>query len=1160
MKNKSIIGINEYQIEKFMRLSTILFIITTNLITNSFANTTYAQETQISIHVKNMDIKDVFREIEKKSDFVIFVFDNDIDSKRKVSVRIENQTINKILDIVLEGSGNDYVIEDKQIFITKKQNTATTIASPTPQQVPRQIEVKGKVTDQQGEPLPGVTITIDGTPRGVITDIDGTYSMNVQPTDKLIFSFVGMENQVVAVDNQTTINIQMSEKVDELEEVTIVAFGKQKKESVTASITTVRPEELKVPSSNLTTALAGRMSGLISYQRSGEPGEDDASFFIRGVTTLQYGAGPLILIDGVEMTSSDLARLQPDDIASFSIMKDAAATALYGARGGNGVIMVTTKEGKEGKASISFRYETSLSSPTKEIELADPITYMRLNNEAVLTRNPMRSVPYSMEKIESTERGLNPLVYPANDWYDILFKDQAVNHRFNFNINGGGKVARYYIAATYNQDNGVIKTVRESKNNIDLKRYLLRTNVNINLTETTEAIVRLHGTFDDYYGPLDTGSGLYSKVMRSDPVAFPAYYLPDDAHQHKNHILFGNMDQGQYINPYADMVKGHREYSQSTMMAQFELRQNLDFITKGLSLRGMFNTKRYSFFDVNRYYNPFYYAVSFYDKIRDEYMLTALNPNTGSEWLSYNEGDKQVSTVTYFEGATDYNRTFGEHGLSGLLVFQMRNKLEGNAGSLLLSLPSRNIGLSGRFTYNYGSRYFTEFNFGYNGSERFARKERFGFFPSFGGGWLVTNEPFWLENNNWLTKSITNLKLKATYGLVGNDAIGDANDRFFYQSDVNVNNPDRAYTWGENFNYTVNGVSINRYANDQITWEVASKLNLGLELGLFGKIDIMADVYKENRKNILQSRTNIPATMGLHVTPRANVAEAAGKGIDLSMDINHFFNSDFWITGRLNFTYATSEWMLYEEPDNSLTPWLSRIGLPINQQWGYVAERLFVDERDVYNSPTQSFGEYMGGDIKYRDINGDDRITELDMVPIGYPTTPEIIYGFGLSSGYKGFDFSFFFQGLGRESFWINPILTSPFLDTDYYLNISNHASIDSKNALLKAYADNHWSEDNRDVQALWPRLTSTLLENNTQTSTWFMRDGSFLRLKSIEIGYQFPQKITNKAHISNLRIYLSGTNLLTFSKFKLWDPEMAGNGLGYPIQKVVNCGIQLSF
>ncbi|MDR0573254.1 MAG: TonB-dependent receptor [Tannerella sp.] len=1141
---------DKFKFTLFMRLT--LFLITLNLSVSAYG---YSQSAKVSLKLKNATLKDVFREIEAQTEYIFFYYEGLIDN-RKVDVTARNKPVSDVLDDVLKKKNIAYIISDRQISLVKKNREEKEAQrSPAPVVARQRITVKGLVIDESGESLPGVSITVAGGTRGVVTDLDGSFSIEVLPTDRLKFSYLGMQEQTVLISDKRELTIIMVEKADELEEVTVVAFGRQKKESISAAITTVRPSELKIPSSNLTTALAGRMAGLISYQRTGEPGEDDASFFIRGVTTLTYGAGPLILIDGVEMTSSDLARLQTDDIASFSIMKDAAATALYGARGGNGVIMVTTKEGKEGKASISFRYETSLSSPTRHIDLADPVTYMRLNNEAVLTRDPMQSTPYSIEKIESTERGVNPMVYPANDWYDILFKKQAINQRFNFNVSGGGTVARYYIAATFNQDNGVIKTANESKNDIDLKRYLLRSNVNINVTKTTEAIVRLHGTFDDYSGPLDSGSDLYSKVVRSDPVAFPAYFIPDATFQHKKHILFGNTDRGQFINPYADMVKGHKEYSKSLMMAQFELKQDLNFITEGLNLRGLFSTNRYAYFDLQRYYNPYYYTINMYDKIRDEYLLTALNPTAGSEWLRYYEGEKEISTTVYFESALNYNRTFNEkHGVSGLLVFNIRNYLKGNAGSLLLSLPKRNTGLSGRFTYGYDSRYFLEANFGYNGSERFARNHRFGFFPSAGVGWLITNEPFWETTGDNVRKTVSNLKLKATYGLVGNDAIGDENDRFFYQSEVNVDNPDRAYTWGESFGYTVNGVSISRYANSLITWEIAQKMNLGLELGLFGKIDVMADFYTESRKNILQTRSDIPSTMGLLVTPQANIGKASGKGVDLSVDLNHYFNKDFWVTGRFNYTYAKSKWEVYEEPDNSLTPWLSHVGIPVNQTWGYVAERLFVDEKDVMNSPAQSFGNYMGGDIKYKDINGDDRITSLDRVPIGYPTTPEVIYGFGLSAGYKEFDFSFFFQGLGRESFWINARKTSPFLDTD------DNGSVTSKNALLKVYADDHWSEDDRNVQALWPRLTASLLENNTQTSTWFMRDGSFLRLKSLEFGYTIPTRLQKKLYVSNLRLYFSGTNLLTFSKFKLWDPEMAGDGMKYPIQRVLNAGVQLSF
>ena len=475
------------------------------------------------------------------------------------------------------------------------------------------IRITGTVSDNMGELLPGVTIMIKGTSTGTSTDINGEFSINI-PSDTCVlqFSFIGYETQDVVVGNRRIIAVILSETSISIDEVTIVAFGTQKKESVLGSITTLNTKELKVPSSNLTTALAGRVSGLISYQRSGEPGEDDASFFVRGVTSFTYARGPLILIDGIEMSSTDLARIQPDDIASFSIMKDATATALYGARGANGVIMVTTKEGKEGKAQISFRYETSFSTPTKEVELADPITYMRLNNEAVLTRNAFVSVPYSLEKIENTERGINPYVYPATDWYDILFKKFTINHRANFNVSGGGKIARYYVAGTFNQDQGILNVDRLNNfnNNINLKKYLLRSNVNINITPITEAIVRLHGTFDDYTGPIDGGSALYQKVMRADPVLFPPFYPHDESTKFIQHTLFGNYGQGQYINPYADMVKGYKNYTKSLMMAQFEVKQKLDFITEGLNIRGLFSTNRYSYFDVSRFYKPSYYNTS----------------------------------------------------------------------------------------------------------------------------------------------------------------------------------------------------------------------------------------------------------------------------------------------------------------------------------------------------------------------------------------------------------------------------------------------------------------------------------------------------------------------------------------------------------------------
>jgi TonB-linked SusC/RagA family outer membrane protein len=1032
--------------------------------------------------------------------------------------------------------------------------------------------VKGKVIDESGEPVIGANVVEKGRPaNGTSTDADGNFTLTVPEKATLVVTYIGYRPLEVSdwAKSSGPLTVTLSEDAQALEEVTVVAFATQKKESVIASITTVNPADLKVPSSNLTTALAGRMAGLIAYQRSGEPGRDNAEFFIRGVTTFGYKKDPLILIDSNESTAQELSRMQPDDIASFSIMKDATATALYGSRGANGVILVTTKEGTEGKARVNIRYEEALSRPTDKVQLADPVTYMKLHNEAVQTRNPLGRTPYSQNKIDNTIAGGNPYVYPANDWYDILFKDYTLNHRLNASLAGGGPIARYYLAGSLINDSGLLNVEGKNNfnNNVKLNRYMLRSNVNINVTGTTEAIVRLNGSFDDYVGPMYGGQDMFNRVMMANPVLFPPSYLPDKAHLYEKHVLYGNSGSDyRFINPYADMTRGYMNSTTSQLSAQFEMKQKLDFITKGLELRGLFNTSRYSYFDVSRYYFPFYYEVFNYNKRADEYRLLALNEegsNAGTDYLDYSEGDKTITATTYFEAAMNWSRTFNEkHSVSALLVYTMREQLNSNAGDLQKSLPYRNVSTAGRATYAYDSRYFLEFNFGYNGSERFAKKERFGFFPSAGLGWYVSNENFWPAE---LSKTVNKLKLKTTYGIVGNDAIGDENDRFFYLSNVNMHNSDMGSSFGSYGNQggrALDGVSISRYPNDNITWETAKKLNLGIELGLFNKLDIQADLFSESRGNILMDRAAIPSTMGLQETPRANVGEAASRGIDISVNYNHSITRDFWVSGMANFTYATSEFKVYEEPDYSYAPWKSHVGRSLNQQWGYVAERLFVDDDEVRNSPEQ-FGEYRAGDIKYKDVNGDGKITVLDQVPIGYPDSPEIVYGFGLSTGWKDIDFSFFFQGLARESFWIS-------LNHDYEWNsdrqtyqlksIGTTPFVDGASALLDAYARDHWSENNRNLYALWPRLSDAYVDNNREPSTWWMRDGSFLRLKSVELGYSLPPKTADRIHMTGCRVYVNGTNLLTFSKFKLWDPEMGGNGLGYPIQQVFNFGLQVSF
>ncbi|MDR2146248.1 MAG: TonB-dependent receptor [Tannerella sp.] len=1024
----------------------------------------------------------------------------------------------------------------------------------------QQITVTGIITDDGGEILPGVTIRIKGSTRGVIADTDGSYSISVNPNDVLEISFLGFQSLEIPVRNQRNIDITLKPAVGELDEVTVVAFATQKKESVIASVSTINPAELKVPSSNLTTAFAGRIAGLISYQRSGEPGQDNAEFFIRGVTT--FGTGkkdPLILIDGVEMGTEDLSRLTTDDIAAFSIMKDATATALYGARGANGVILVNTKEGREGKAKIQFRMEGSFSQPTEIIGIANPVDYMRYHNEAVVTRTPGRTLPYSQRKIEYTERGIDPLRYPANDWQNLLFDKNTFNQRYNLNVSGGGTIARYYVAASYAKDQGIIKNDPKNSysNNIDIRKYSLRSNVNVNLTKTTELIVRLSGAFDDYRGPLDGGTDLYKKAINSNPVYFLPYYPPDEANKFTKHILYGNYASGGYLNPYAEMTKGYRTEDRSNMYAQFEVKQELDFIVKGLSVRGLFNVTRFSNLPVRRSTIPFFYSLAETSEM-DIYYLNPLNPNDGTDYLDFVPSNRVVQNALYFEGAMMYNNTFAQkHTVSGLLVYTIRESNDGSTNDYKLSLPHRNLGLAGRFTYSYDSRYFIEGNFGYNGSERFHANKRWGFFPSAGLGWIVSNEQF-MES---VKKVISKLKLKATYGIVGNDAIGRDEDRFFYMSDLNMNDEGRIYGFGDEYAFpTPPGISIRQYADPNITWEISKKSNLGLELNLLNSLELQVDYFSEKRSNILQQRTSIPTTMGLQTPngfPSANIGKASSSGFEVSLDYNKSFTPELWAMFRGNFTYASGKFEVYEEPDYINAPWRSRVGTKLSQTFGYVAERLFIDDEEVANSPMQnvstSGGIYGAGDIKYKDINGDMRIDEDDQVPIGFPTTPEIIYGFGFSAGYKELDVSCFFQGSARSSFWINPAETAPFVS-------GGISGFTTNRAMLQYYADSHWSEDNRDIHALWPRLSEVAVPNNQVTSTWFMRDGSFLRLKTAEIGYSLPQQMAHKIKMQNIRFYLSGSNLLVLSRFKMWDPEMAGNGLAYPLQRVYNVGVNIEF
>lgn len=1016
--------------------------------------------------------------------------------------------------------------------------------------------ITGIVTDSHGDPLPGVTVQVVGRQGGVITDADGRYSIEAAPNEQLRLQFVGMKPQTIAVGNATTLNVVMVEDIELLDEVTITAFATQKKESIVSSIETINPKQLRVPSSNLTTALAGRLAGVISYQRSGEPGNDNAQFFVRGVTTFGYASSPLILLDGFEVSSTDLARVDPDNIEQFAVLKDATAAALYGSKGANGVIMVTTKKGVAGKPKISVRADARISAPTKVLETVDGITYMKLYNEAQFNDNPLLEPYYSAQKIQNTIDNLNEYAYPNLNWYDIMFKPSTINQHYNMNITGGGSVVKYYLSVSYDKDTGILRDnkLNNFKNNIGIDRFNILANITMDLTPTTKMDINMNSIFENFTGPLDNTNEIFASVVATNPVEFPKFYLPDEKTAYVKHTLFGSDATGTMTNPFANMVRGYKDGSMGRITSQFSIDQNMDAVLKGLMARAKISIKNDNRYENYRSYTPYLYNIKSYNEFTDTYVLQQVRQGTDAlgNPIITRDGEFKV----YLEGGFTYANTLNDiHDLSGLLIYtQEESKNTGiwreEDKTIQRTLPQRNQGLRARLNYGFMQKYLAEVSLTYTGSEKFDKSHRWGLFPAFGLGYIVSNEPFWepLEN------TIPTFKLKYSWGRVGNDQIAGPQDRFFFLSDIGGAT---GYRWGKDFNSYYGGFNINRYANPMITWEIAQKQNVGVEFDLFKNraVKLILEYFTENRSQIYQARANLPATMGLTSNVYGNVGEVKSAGWDGSIDINHSFNKDAWITGRFNFTFAQNEYVQNEEPEYRW-PYLSDIGWPINTWKGYIAERLFIDEADVHNSPVQELGSLpQAGDIKYKDINNDGRVNSDDQVHIGYPTVPEVTYGFGLSGGFKNFDISFFFQGQDRVSFFIDPNARRSNPDRFGIAPFAGHRGA------LKIIADDHWNPNNPVAHAFWPRLSATLNQNNShQNSTWWLRNGRFLRLKTLEVGYTLPNKWIGQTPFSMIRLYFTGQNLLNISDFKLWDPEMGGNGLAYPLQRVYNIGLNVTF
>jgi TonB-linked SusC/RagA family outer membrane protein len=1038
--------------------------------------------------------------------------------------------------------------EERVVMVTEK--------APEAQQQENRIKVTGTVIDETGASVPGANITVKGNASlGTVTDLDGNFTLNVPRGAVLAVSFIGYITQEHTVRNSSKIIINLLPDAKALEEVVVVGFGKQKKESVVGAVQTIKPSELRVPSSSLSSAFAGKLAGVVSVQRSGEPGADGANFWIRGISTFGGGSTPLIFIDGVEVSTGDLNALPPETIENFSILKDAAATALYGSRGASGVMLVTTRQGKSSeRAKINIRVEGQMTQPTQVIDLADGVTYMRMFNEAVLTRNPnvaLANLPFSQSKIAHTAAGADPLVYPNVNWQDVLFKEASYNQTANLNVTGGGSKVTYFLNATFNNDNGMLRSDPQNKfnNNIRQQRYSLQGNIVADLTPTTKVAVRLNSQILNYGGSRLSSGDLYSELFYSPGVLFPAYFPDMDG----DRIRFGNKYGGPhpqdganlYHNPYAQMVSGYGERNENTNIASFDVVQDLKFITPGLSVKGLVSFKNWSRTTITRNFQPTYYEVD-PDKLAANPDLTyspeilSKNLNAGRNALNTDiapAGDRLMN----LQFSMDYARTFDKHDVSGLLVYLQRDYQNNTPADFRAALPTRYQGVSGRVTYGYDSRYLAEVNVGYTGSENFESGGRFGIFPAFAVGYNVSREAFWEP----IEKVVSNLKIRGSWGIVGNADISGS--RFPYLTEVNLSG--RSFQFGSvDARNTKTGATITKFGAAGAHWEKGKKLNIGIDMELLRVLSITADFYRENRDGIFMQYRTIPTESGIVGNiPYANIGKVKNEGLDVSVDYNKaFLNNELILNLKGSFTYAKNTLIDRDEPlYDEYNQHQSEIGKSLNCYKGYVADGLYTEDdfdKDANGNyrlkaglPTSIYN-VLPGDIKYVDLNNDTRLDGNDRTIIGNPTVPQIVYGFGASASYKGFDASIFFQGVDNTSLMMEDL--HPF-GTQY-------------TQLYQFIADSHWSESNPNPNAEYPRLVSGAADhNNFQNSTFWLRDGSFIRLKNVEVGYTYKFA----------RVYLTGQNVLTFSKFKHWDPEIGGGrGLRYPPLRTFSLGFQFTF
>lgn len=1003
------------------------------------------------------------------------------------------------------------------------------------------IVVTGVVTDAQKEPLVGVNVTVKDVPGlGAITDINGKYKIAIEPYQRLIFSYVGFDKVEVLIKEQRVVNVTMKESAaSSLDEVVITGTGVQKKLTVTGAITTVNVSDLMhTANGSVVNALAGNVAGVLAMQTSGQPGRNTSEFWIRGISTFGASTSALVLVDGFER---DLDDVNIEDIEDFSVLKDASATAIYGSRGANGVVLITTKHGKPGKINIDAKVETSYNTRTITPEFVDGYTYASMMNESRITRN--QEPIYQQDELNILRMGLDPDLYPNVDWKDLLLKDGAMTYRANLNMNGGGSTARYFVSLSYLKEDGMYKTdetLRKDYNtNANANTWNYRLNTDIDITKTTLLKVGVSGSLKKYNEPGLSGD-VWKSLMYQNPISVPVMY---------SNGYVPAYGTGERTNPWVLATQtGYKEHWENTIQTNITLEQKLDFITQGLKFIGRFGFDTWNKNNIDRIKWPEQYKAQRFRDENGQIVFDRVTEEQKMKQTSSAEGNRNE----IFEAELHYNRGFKEHHVGGILKFNQDSKVftVGTGEDLKKGIARRHLGLAGRVSYNWNYRYFADFNFGYNGSENFADGHRLGFFPAVSVAWNVAEEPIIKKNFKWMNM----FKIRYSFGKVGNDVLKIGNDEYRFPYLYTIGDG-TGYTWAD-YNYS-NSYSGKRYtdlASNYATWEIATKHDLGVDLALFNdKFTATVDYFHEQREGIWMERKYLPSIVGLGSNPRANVGKVLSEGFDGNFAYREKINK-VDITVRGNITYSKNT-ILEKDEENNVYPYQMERDYRVNQAKGLIALGLFKDYDDIRNSPRQDFGTVQPGDIKYKDVNGDGVVNDGDKVAIGATTRPNMIYGFGISASWKGLDVNVHFQGAGKTSFFIDGPTVYAFSSGEW------------GNILADVAGSNRWIEHEisgtmatENPNASYPRLSYGGNNNNYRQSTYWLRNGSYLRLKTLELGYSIPKPLVNKIRFNNIRLFLRGSNLLTFSSFKLWDPELGSStGTEYPLAKSFTLGLSVN-